>query len=383
MTEFVCAPQLEKEELRGFMAKFSPKEPSDVHRKQGTAVPVSIQSTFNDRQSPKAMNKGGLPLRMDSNINAFKQEGHKPLSGLKLGAQPGMRSQDALKFLSEVTKSAQTEKEESSNCTAGSIPLLMSSRAQWGPPDTSWQCQASTLGPSSKTEALRQNLIFKLQPPGSGDWKDCQVPGVRCPSSQRRENAHKELAIPKQRTLPSVTGPMPEKPKRPPRVSLQKYQRVTETQPVTSSVLPLAVKSQAHQLFIPIWPEDIEKVHLQIVKNNRQPMCQQEEDEYDDVEPVGLVRKKLKGLNIYPPIPPFIPGSTMEEETYDDITVLPDEFPDPPPEFSTIYDDVGVQAGTATTNSQRTADSIAQSVRTQNCMVELKYIPKNPHIQQF
>ncbi|XP_060702596.1 uncharacterized protein LOC132829242 [Hemiscyllium ocellatum] len=325
------------------MAKFNPKVfDSDVHRKQGSAVPVTTQSTFSESLSPKAVTKGGLPLRLDSNINVFKQEDCKPTSGFKPGAQPGMRSQVALKFLSDVSKAPQTEKERSSICTVGSTPLLTNTGGHQGFPDTPWPCQDSATGPSSKTEALRQNLMLKLQPASSGNWKNYQVPGVRYPVSQRKETADKDLMIPKQRTLPSMTRPMPVKPHRPPRVNLQKYQRETETRSVTSSVLPLAVQPHAHHLFIPLSPEDIQNAHLQIVKNNRQPMCQQQEqNEYDDVEPVGIVGKKLKGLNIHPPIPPFKPDSMMEEEMYDDITVIPNEFPDPPPEFSIIYDDVG------------------------------------------
>uniref|UniRef100_UPI00398EEA63 FYN-binding protein 1-like n=1 Tax=Pristiophorus japonicus TaxID=55135 RepID=UPI00398EEA63 len=79
-----------------------------------------------------------------------------------------------------------------------------------------------------------------------------------------------------------------------------------------------------------VWRKEIEVVVFVSV-----PRLQQlTEDEYDDVQPVELLSKSTRALSLPPPKPPFKPGSKMEEELYDDIDGIPDDFPDPPPELS-------------------------------------------------
>ncbi|XP_067872783.1 uncharacterized protein [Heterodontus francisci] len=306
------------------MAKFNSKAPNrDARCKLNSAVPLATRPAFSGSLSPKATAKEGLPLTLDSNNGTPKQKDHKPPSGPKTRAKPGVRIHAALKPLPDGSKSPQPETGGSSSCSiAGSFPSRVI-------PDRQWSCQDSEPGPCTKSEAFRQNLMLKLQPVTRDDWKDCQVPGVRCPwGKQRTETANKEPVILNQRSLPSVTGPAPVKPRRPPVVCLKKYQRATETRPTT------AVQSQAPSLFLPLTPDVLQKVRLQAVKCNKVAMLQQlEHDEYDDVEPVGLLGKNMRALKILPPILPFKSGSMMEEKMYDDVDLISDEFPDPPPEF--------------------------------------------------
>ncbi|XP_067824281.1 uncharacterized protein [Heptranchias perlo] len=86
--------------------------------------------------------------------------------------------------------------------------------------------------------------------------------------------------------------------------------------------------------FFPLSPGVLQKVHLQAVKCNRASTSRLEQDDYDDVEPVQLLSKNTGALGIPPTISPFKPGSWTGEEVYDDVDVIPDEFPEPPPEIS-------------------------------------------------
>ncbi|GCB74955.1 hypothetical protein scyTo_0019693, partial [Scyliorhinus torazame] len=72
-------------------------------------------------------------------------------------------------------------------------------------------------------------------------------------------------------------------------------------------------QSQTPCPFLPPSPEALQEVHLKTVKCNPQYILQQLlQDEYDDVAPVGLLRKNMKALNILPPIPRIKSGSKKE-----------------------------------------------------------------------
>ncbi|XP_007899189.1 FYN-binding protein 1 [Callorhinchus milii] len=326
------------------MAQFTPKIPArEIHSTQPSVsgrapatLMVKSHSSLSGNQLTRAKAEGGSPLktptglRLDVEKSPLENNGNKLFLGLSPGAKPGSKIQSVLKSLSEASNTPQTENEgfkaasPASSGGDGATPPLRSTRRMQEIPKGNWPNQAPNLDVCTKLGVKAVQLKLQQTLAAQRERADSQLAAMK---ESRDQTVKKKAGIPNQRPLPTAIGPRPLKPKRPPSVRLNKYRREAETHPSPCPVQLAGQLQIAPLIRVPPLPT------LQGRHSVDSMLEELEHNEYDDVEPVGVMSRNQKLHCNPPPTPPPKRNNKIGEDVYDDVDI-PDEFPPPPPDIS-------------------------------------------------